>query len=109
VSVDIESRRSQMTGYACSLDAREKADCAEAWRRLRRDALLGVRDDGVVVTSTWRRSAEVRRRLDALIEAESACCSFIDFELDERADTLVLRATAPAGAEPVARLIAGLE
>jgi len=98
VSVDIESRRFLMTGYACSLDERQKADCAEAWRRLRRDALLGVRDDGVVVTSTWRRSAEVRRRLDALIEAESACCSFIDFELDERVDTLVLRATAPAGA-----------
>jgi hypothetical protein len=98
-----------MTGYACSLDARQKGDRAEAWRRLRRDALLHVRDDGVVVTSTWRRSAEVRRRLDALIEAESACCSFVDFELDERADALVLRATARADAEPAARLIAGLE
>ena len=98
-----------MAGYTCSLDARQKADRGETWRGLRRDALLHVRDDGVVVTTTWRRSAEVRRRLYALIEAESACCSFIDFDLDERADTLVLRATAPAGAEPAARLIAGLE
>ena len=98
-----------MTGYACSLDARQKVDRAEAWGRLRREALLRVRDDGVVVTSTWRRSADVQRRLDALIEAESACCSFIDFQLEERADTLVLRANAPAGAEPAARLIAGLE
>ena len=98
-----------MTRYACSLDARQKADRAEAWGRLRREALLHVRDDGVVVTSTWRRSADVQRRLDALIEAESACCSFIDFQLEERADTLVLRANAPAGAEPAARLIAGLE
>ena len=98
-----------MAGYTCSLDARQKADCAEAWRALRRDALLHVRDDGRVVTTTWRRSAGVRCRLDALIEAERACCSFIAFELDERPDTLVLRATTPAGAEPVTRLIAGLD
>jgi hypothetical protein len=61
------------------------------------------------VTSTWRRSADVRTRLVALVEAESVCCSFVAFELEERPDTLVLRATTPAGAEPVARLVAGLE
>ena len=97
-----------MTGYACSLDDWDKADRAETWRALRRDALLSVREGSGVVISTWRRSADVHGRLDALVEAEGACCSFIDFELEERPDTLVLRVTAPPSAEPVARLIAGL-
>src|SRR5262245_20234470 len=97
-----------MTGHACSLDAHERTDRMEEWQALRRDALLVVREERGTVISTWGRSADVRKRLDELVEAEGACCSFVDFELEERPDALVLRATAPAGGEPVARLIAGL-
>lgn len=42
-----------------------------------------------------------RRRLEAIIAAESRCCSFLSFQLREHPGELLLSIDAPEGAEPV--------
>jgi hypothetical protein len=51
----------------------------------------------------FRPDQATRDRLEALIEAEEQCCSFLRFELGEDGDTLTLTVAAPEGAEPVAQ------
>ena len=50
----------------------------------------------------FRKSEEVRRRLEAIVAAEAECCSFLDFSLSEDDGGLVLSITAPTDAEAVA-------
>jgi hypothetical protein len=94
---------------ACSLDPDNRARQGGEWRALRRDALIDAREEAGVVTSTWKRGEGVAGRLEALVEAERICCSFLGFELEEREETLVLRVVSPAGTEPVAKRMLGLE
>jgi hypothetical protein len=47
-------------------------------------------------------TAGTRERLEGIIAAESACCSFLGFDLGDDAGELVLTVTAPEGAEPLA-------
>jgi hypothetical protein len=85
---------------ACSLGADElRARLAEL-RAIGKDALLGVTPQG---TLRFRADITTRRRLKAIIAAESQCCSFLQFELAEDGGELVLAVTAPEGAEPLAR------
>jgi hypothetical protein len=50
----------------------------------------------------FRSDASTRKRLEAIIAAESHCCPFLSFDLREDRDELVLRIDAPAEAKPVA-------
>jgi len=63
------------------------------------DALRGVDDGGVL---GFRNDAATRARLEAIVRAESECCSFVSFDLRENGDQLDLRISAPEGAEVVA-------
>ena len=45
--------------------------------------------------------AGVRAELDRLVEAERACCPFLELAVEETSAGLVLIVTAPAGAEPI--------
>lgn len=94
---------------ACSLDVGERERRGEEWRALRRGALIDAREQAGVATSTWKRGEGIGERLEALVEAERICCSFLDFDLVDRGDTLVLRVVSPADAEPLARRMLGLE
>ncbi len=50
----------------------------------------------------FRRGDGVRRSLEDVIAAEAKCCSFLEMEIREDAEALVLVIRAPAEAEPVA-------
>lgn len=84
---------------ACSLGADELPVRLAEIGTLGKDALLSVSPEGAL---RFRRDEATRARLEAIIAAESQCCSFLSFDLQETADELVLRITAPEGAEPLA-------
>lgn len=84
---------------ACSLDADERLTRLAEIRAIGDDALLSEGPDGAL---RFRRDEATRARLETMIAAESRCCSFLSFDLQEAADELVLRISAPEGAEPLA-------
>lgn len=84
---------------ACSLSAEELPGRLAEMAAIGRESLLSLSSDGVL---RFRGDAGTRERLDGIIAAESACCSFLGFDLGEDAGELVLTVTAPEGAEPLA-------
>lgn len=88
------------TPIACSLSAEELPARLAQMRAIGKDALLAVTPQG---TLRFRADETTRERLDAIIAAESQCCSFLRFELAEDGGELLLSVTAPEGAEPLAR------
>lgn len=85
---------------ACSLSAREfvrrQAEIAE----LGSAALVDARQDGAHAELRFAGD-EVRRRLEALVAAESACCSFLAMRVADEPDGVVLSIDAPADAKAV--------
>ena len=53
-------------------------------------------------TLRFRADGDTRARLEAIVAAEAECCPFLDMELCEEADELLLTIVAPEGAEPIA-------
>lgn len=84
---------------ACSLSTDELPKRLAEMAAIGRESLLSVRPEGVL---RFRGDRAVREYLEAIIAAESECCSFLGFELHEDAGELVLTVTAPEGAEPLA-------
>jgi hypothetical protein len=84
---------------ACSLSAAELPKRLAEMAAIGRDSLLSVSAEGVL---HFRGDRGTRERLEDIIAAESACCSFLGFDLREDAGELVLTVTAPEGAEPLA-------
>jgi hypothetical protein len=66
-------------------------------------ALTTSRRGDLALTLEYRREAleDVRE----LVRGEQACCAFLDFRLDERADNLVLTITAPEAARDAADML----
>jgi hypothetical protein len=87
------------TPIACSLSAEELPARLAEIRAIGADALLGVDGGGAL---RFRNDDATRSRLDAIVAAESECCSFLGFDLRADGEELELRITAPAGAEAVA-------
>jgi hypothetical protein len=84
---------------ACSLSAEELPERLAEMAAIGRDSLVSVSPEGVL---RFHGAAGTRERLEGIIAAESACCSFLGFDLREEAGALVLTVTAPNGAEPLA-------
>jgi len=91
------------TPIACSLSADELPKRLAEIGAIGKDALMSVSPDG---TLRFRADAATRDRLEAIIAAESRCCSFLSFDLSEDAGELALTIVAPDGAEPIATELA---
>jgi hypothetical protein len=50
----------------------------------------------------------MRRRIDEIVEAESRCCAFLDFRVEEAGDATLLTISAPGGGEPALSEFAAL-
>jgi hypothetical protein len=87
------------TPIACSLSAQELPARLAEMASLGADALRDVDDGGVL---RFRNDEATRTRLEAIVRAESECCSFLSFDLQAAGDQLELRISAPEGAEVVA-------
>lgn len=92
---------------ACTLEPTDQKARIEEWQALRRDALIEEIRDGGLSTTLWRGRAGVAERLEQLIEAERACCSFLAFEMEKDDSIIRLETTFPPGAEAVLDLVFG--
>ena len=86
---------------ACTLTAEEMPHRLAEMTALGRGSLLAVDADGAAYVLRFRPGAETRRRLEAIVAAESQCCSFLDFELSEQPDALALTIAGPELAQPL--------
>lgn len=83
---------------ACSLDAAALEGRLAEIGALGREALVGAERGRL----RFRRGGDIRARLDAIVRAESECCSFLTLTVADAGDELVLTIAAPKGAELVA-------
>jgi hypothetical protein len=93
---------------ACTLSVAELPARREQIRSLGEDGLLSVEHDERRAVLRFRAGDELRRRIGEIVEAESRCCAFLDFQVEELADATVLTIAAPHGGEPVLRELAAV-
>jgi hypothetical protein len=86
---------------ACTLEAGELGDRMELIATLTADALVDQQPIAGGVRSRFRAAAGIEQRLRDLIDAESRCCRFLQFELTRDAGAWTLDITGPRAAEPV--------
>ena len=79
---------------ACSLDGTALTQRLDAWRQVVARATTRRVEDGRVVTS-YPRDPELRDRLRELIALEGECCSFLQFDVEERPDAIVTELRLP--------------
>ena len=91
---------------ACSLDAEDYRERLSRIRKLGAVAFLDVeaRPEGAVLS--FRNSEEVRTELSSIVDAEAACCSFLDLSVHSEGERLILTISAPPDAMPVVRDLA---
>ena len=87
------------TPIACALSPTDLSARLAEMKRLGQDALLSVDGAG---TLRFRADGDTRARLGAIVAAEAECCPFLDLNLREEANELLLTIAAPEGAEPIA-------
>ena len=86
---------------ACNLDAEQLQDRLAELKAIGRTSLRRVERTSQRARLRFARADAVRERLDEIVEAESRCCAFMDFELSEAGDEIVMTISVPEGAEPV--------
>lgn len=71
------------------------------------DALVGHEVQGGKHVLHFRSNPHIRRRLDEIVAAEAECCAFLDLDLSQRGDELLLSIGAPEAGQPTADALAG--
>jgi hypothetical protein len=89
------------TPIACSLTAAGYRQRVADTGQVARDALLERRPIGGGARLSFEETADIRRRLEAFIAAESTCCPFLTMSLESNGDRLVLDVTGPELAAPI--------
>jgi hypothetical protein len=68
---------------ACTLDATDREARLREWQSLRTDALVSESHSDAGSVSVFRADADVKQRIDALIQAEHDCCSHLRFNVTQ--------------------------
>jgi hypothetical protein len=90
---------------ACRLDVVEQARLMAEYARLAETAVSDVRRAGRQLQISVSRSDEADARVDRIVDAEHACCPFMDVTVDQDAETLVVTYSGPDAIEPVLDMI----
>ncbi|MGH8931717.1 MAG: hypothetical protein ACRDZO_14095 [Egibacteraceae bacterium] len=94
---------------ACALGPADMVDRLAVMSALGRTALEDVEHGERHATLRFTAKPGVREQLTAIVEAEAACCAFLDLTIRDEGGAVVLVVVAPEGAEPVAaQLISAL-
>lgn len=91
---------------ACSLGASNLQQRLDEIAAVGAASLIGRDAKDGRHTLRFRPDPTTRRRLEEIVAAEAECCSFLDLELSERADELVLTLAAPKDGQTVADTLA---
>jgi hypothetical protein len=87
---------------ACSLNASELERRLTEIAEIGAEGLTGRGVDGGRHVLRFHADSETRHRLEAIVAAEAACCSFLDLSLGEQGDELILSINAPEVGREVA-------
>jgi hypothetical protein len=79
---------------ACTLEGSELLARMHAWQRVTSRATSRRVEDTRIV-ATYPNDAQLLEQLRELIAAEAACCSFLKFTLEEKADSVVTELRFP--------------
>jgi hypothetical protein len=93
---------------ACTLSAAETPRREAQIRALNKHGLLSVDHDGDRAILRFRAGADLRRRIDEIVEAESRCCAFLEFQVRAEHDATLVIIAAPRGGEATLRRLADL-
>jgi hypothetical protein len=91
---------------ACSLGADDLRRRLEEIAALGAESLRARDAEGEAHVLRFRSDPETLRRLEAVVEAEAACCAFLDLRLSQEGDELILRIATPGGGSQVAKELA---
>jgi hypothetical protein len=86
---------------ACSLSAAEMPARLAEIAAVGRQALTGSETSEGRTTLWFAAAPEIHQRLDAIVQAESACCSFLQLRLEQTGEEIRLHIGAPADAHLV--------
>jgi hypothetical protein len=73
---------------ACALEGSELLARIHAWQQVTNRA-TSRRVEGARIVATYPNDAQLLGQLRELIAAEAACCSFLEFNVEEMADSVV--------------------
>jgi hypothetical protein len=90
---------------ACRLDVVEQAGLMAEYARLAETAVSDVRRAGRRLQVSVSRSDEADGRVGRIVDAEHACCPFMDVTVDQGAETLAVTYSGPDAIEPVLDMI----
>ena len=93
---------------ACTLGPDDMPARETEIRALGREALLGVERSEGRATLRFRRDPVTRARVEGIVALESQCCAFIDFELSDTGNALVVTLQTPNGGEPAMHMLVEL-
>lgn len=92
---------------ACTLSAHDFRERAAWLARLTTEACVGHRIEDTLAVLRYRRAATAEVRKLAALEGE--CCAFLQFDVEEAGDEVLLRITLPPAArDDAVRLLAHL-
>jgi hypothetical protein len=91
---------------ACSLDAGDLVERLDRIARIGERSWLGTDSDGRRHLLRFRDDQTTRAELEAVIAAESECCSFLGLSMNAAAGELVLTIDAGPEGEPIAAALA---
>jgi hypothetical protein len=95
---------------ACSLGPNDLEQRLVEIAEVGSESLIDRSSDGGRHLLRFRSSGTTRRRLETIVAAEAACCSFLDLSLGELGDELILSINAPdEGREVSAGLAAAFD
>jgi hypothetical protein len=78
----------------CTLDGSELLARIHAWQQVTSRATSRRVEDTRIV-ATYPNDPRLLKQLRELIDAEAACCPFLEFALEEKADSLVAELRFP--------------
>lgn len=90
---------------ACTLTPEAGQDQVESWRAFDDEYALHAERSDTTIVVHYTRTDDSVQRLNALVATESACCSFVDWEIDDR--NAGLRLVVTGSAEQLAALRIG--
>jgi hypothetical protein len=86
---------------ACSLKATELPARLTEITTLGADALIDAHRAPGHAELRFAAGDGIRDRVEAIVHAEAKCCAFLNMEVRDEPDLVVLRITAPHDADPV--------
>jgi hypothetical protein len=92
---------------ACKLSGPALVERIQDWRRIASQATRRTVGDTAIV-SVYPRTDELVGELRRLIDAEAECCSFMDFQLSEIGDEVIVELRVPEEMRNVMESMLGL-